>query len=289
MKTRLSAILLCFLLASISLSLQAGSPVWQLEKNGHHLYIGGTIHVLAAADWPLPASFEKAYQQSVKLVLETDMQKLQSPGFQQKMLRALTYSDGQNLQSVLNRSTYQNLEKFFSDRGIPMATMVNFKPGMVITMMTMIELQRLGIDGVGVDAYYSARALEDRKKLGELEPVETQIAFLANMGIGQENEMLSFSLDDVEQLPKMMTSMKQAWRRGDLKQLEKLGITDLQRDFPKVYKALLVDRNNAWIPQIEAMAKTSEIELVLVGALHLAGKDGLLAQLKARGYKIKMM
>ena len=170
-----------------------------------------------------------------------------------------------------------------------MASMVNFKPGMVVTMMTMLELKRLGIDGVGVDAYYSARAIEDRKKLGELEPVETQIAFLANMGAGQENEMLSFSLSDVEQLPVMMKSMKDAWRRGDMEKLEKLGISELKKDFPEVYKALLLDRNNAWMPQIEAMARTKEIELVLVGALHLAGRDGLLAQLKARGYKINMM
>jgi hypothetical protein len=217
------------------------------------------------------------------------MQKLQSPGFQATMLRELTYTDGRNLQKVLNRSTYQGLEQFFSARGIPMEAIVNFKPGMVLTMMTMVELQRLGIDGIGVDAYYSARAIEDSKKLGELEPVETQIAFLANMGAGQENEMLSFSLSDVEQLPAMMKSMKDAWRRGDLKKLEKIGISDLQNDFPEIYKTLLVDRNNAWIPQIEAMARTKEIELILVGALHLAGEDGLLAQLKARGYKIKMM
>ena len=101
--------------------------------------------------------------------------------------------------------------------------------------------------------------------------------------------MLSFSLSDVEQLPAMMKSMKDAWRRGDLKKLEKIGISDLQNDFPEIYKTLLVDRNNAWIPQIEAMVRTKEIELILVGALHLAGEDGLLAQLKARGYQIKMM
>ena len=289
MKTRLSIISLGCLLVLFSHSVIAASPVWKIEKNGHHLFIGGTIHVLASADYPLPSTFDKAYRESEKLVLETDMQKLQSPGFQATMMRELTYSDGRNLQKVLDRDTYRELEQFFSARGIPMAAINNFKPGMVVTMMTMVELQRLGIDGVGVDAYYSARAIEDRKKLGKLEPVETQIAFLANMGAGQENEMLSFSLSDVEQLPVMMKSMKDAWRRGDMEKLEKLGISELEKDFPEVYKALLLDRNNAWMPQIEAMARTKEIELVLVGALHLAGRDGLLAQLKARGYKIDMM
>ena len=289
MKPIISITSLGLLLVLFSQALIADSPVWKIEKNGQQFFIGGTIHVLAASDYPLPSTFDQAYRQSAKLVLETDMQKLQSPEFQAAMLRELTYSDGRNLQKVLDRSTYRGLEQFFSERGIPMEAIVNFKPGMVVTMMTMVELQRLGIDGIGVDAYYSARAIEDRKKLGELEPVETQIAFLANMGAGQENEMLSFSLGDVEQLPAMMKSMKDAWRRGDLKKLEKLGISYLKIDFPEIYKTLLVDRNNAWIPKIEAMARTKEIELILVGALHLAGVDGLLAQLKARGYQIHKM
>ena len=289
MKARLSSVLPGLLLLLFSFSVIADSPIWRVEKNGQHLFLGGTIHVLAASDYPLPSAFDKAYRQAARLVLETDMQKLQSLEFQQAMLRELTYSDGSNLQNRLNRNTYQGLEQFFSARGIPMATIVNFKPGMVVTMMTMVELQRLGIDGIGVDAYYSARAIEDRKKLGQLESVETQIAFLANMGVGKEDEMLSFSLSEVAQLSSMMKSMKHAWRRGDVKKLEEFGITDLINDFPDVYKSLLLDRNNAWIPQIEAMAKTKEIELILVGALHLAGKDGLLTQLRARGYQIKMM
>ncbi|WP_288057949.1 TraB/GumN family protein [Methylobacter sp.] len=32
---------------------------------------------------------------------------------------------------------------------------------------------------------------------------------------------------------------------------------------------------------------TPETELILVGALHLAGEDGLLAQLRQRGYKVE--
>ncbi|MCZ6882294.1 MAG: TraB/GumN family protein [Gammaproteobacteria bacterium] len=289
MKIRSSLGLVSFLLIVFSHSTLAGSPVWKIEKNGYQLFIGGTIHMLAAADYPLPDAFDKAYRQSAQLVLETDMQKLQSPEFQVTMMRELTYSNGRNLKQVLNRDTYAALEQFFATRGVPMASIVNFKPGLVVTMMTVLEMQRLGLGGVGVDAYFSARAIDDRKKLGQLETVEAQIAFLAGMGAGQEDEMLRFSLDEVEQLPVLMKSIKAAWRRGDMKKIKELGISSLKKDFPRLHKELLVDRNNAWIPQIEAMLKTTEVELVLVGALHLAGEDGLLAQLSARGYKINML
>ena len=280
---------LCLLLLICSFPVYAESSVWTVEKDGNRLFIGGTIHMLSESDYPLPEAFEIAYLGSAEVVLETDMQKLQSPGFQATMMRQLSYPDGQNLRQVLNKATYRALEQFFTTRGIPMSNIVGFKPGMVATMMTMIELQRLGLVGIGVDAYFSTKSIGDQKKLGQLETVESQIAFIANMGVGQEDEMLLYSLADIEKLPTLMRSMKQAWRRGDVSTLKELGITPFKNDFPEIHKALLIDRNNAWMPQIETMLNTRAVEFVLVGALHLAGEDGLLTQLSARGYKVRKL
>ncbi len=278
---------LVLLLLFFSLPVYAGTSVWTVEKDGNRLFIGGTVHLLTASDYPLPLAFEKAYNGSVKVVLETNMQKLQSPEFQAIMMRELSYSDGRNLKQVVNPDTYAALEQFFSKRGIPMAGIIGFKPGMVSIMMTMVELQRLGLAGIGVDAYYSTKSINDQKKLGQLETVETQIAFIANMGAGQVDEMLIYTLADIESLPELMNSMKDAWRQGNLAELKAVGITPFKNEFPDIYQALVVDRNNAWLPKIEAMVKTSEVELVLVGALHLAGDAGLLAQLVTRGYKVR--
>ena len=60
-----------------------------------------------------------------------------------------------------------------------------------------------------------------------------------------------------------------------------------KKDFPDTYQNFIVKRNKAWVPQIEAMIKAKEIEMILVGVLHLAGEDSVLNQLKALGYKIE--
>jgi uncharacterized protein YbaP (TraB family) len=280
---------LFLLLFAFSPSICAETAVWIVEKNGNKLFIGGTIHMLIASDYPLPGAYEKAYTRSAKIVLETDMQKLQSAEFQTTMMRELSYTDGVNLRQVVNRQTYLALEQFFTQRGIPMVNIIGFKPGMVATMMTMVELQRLGLLGAGVDAYYNAKAIKDEKVLGQLESVETQLNFIANMGVGQEDELLAYSLEDIVKLPNLLQTMKDAWRQGDMKSLETIGITPFKAEFPAIYQALLVDRNNAWMPKIEAMLKTSEVEFVLVGALHLAGADGLLSQLISRDYSVRKM
>ena len=43
----------------------------------------------------------------------------------------------------------------------------------------------------------------------------------------------------------------------------------------------------AGLPQIEQHLRNQESTLVLVGAAHLAGEHGLLAQLKSKGYRLK--
>ena len=289
MKTEKTLLSLFLLLLIFSVQVYAGSSVWIVEKGANSLFIGGTIHLLTESDYPLPAVFEKAYNGAVKVILETDMQKLNSPENQSAMMRELSYSDGRNLKQELNQETYAALEQFFTMRGIPMDRIIGFKPGMVSIMMTVVELQRLGLVGVGVDAYYSAKSIDDRKPLGQLETVQAQIAFIANMGAGRVDEMLIYTLADIERLPELMNAMKHAWRQGDLTKLKAIGITPFENEFPNMYKALITDRNDAWLPKIEVMLKTREVEFVLVGALHLAGDDGLLSQLTTRGYKVRQL
>jgi len=285
---RLAALLLWPLLALATPAL-ALSPVWMVEKEGARVFIGGTMHILTATDYPLPDAFEKAYAKSAQIVFETDIAKLQDPAFQQYLLAAVSYRDGRNLRQVISADTYAALASFFNGRGVAMASIDNFKPGMVATLMTVVELQRLGVDAVGVDAHFSQRAASDRKALGQLETLESQVAFIANMGAGQEDEMLNYNLAEIERLPEVWQIMTLAWRRGDLAWLEQQIALPMQRDFPAVYQSLLVERNDAWLPQLEAMFTSAEVEFVLVGALHLAGEDGVLARLRARGYRITQL
>jgi len=288
-KTEKSVSCLGLLLLILSFSVQAQSPVWKIEKNDKVIFIGGSFHMLTPEDYPLPRAFEDAYQQSAQIVFETDIQKAQSPEYQQTMMRQLSYNDGRNLRQVLNEDTYLGVAEFFTDRGIPMAAIVNFKPGMVAMTMTVVELQRLGLVGVGVDAYYNEKSINDQKKLGQLESVEDQLEFISRMGEGREDEMLSYTMTDIAAIPGMWKLMKDAWRNGDMSKLRDIGISPLKSDFPALYQSIIVDRNNAWMPQIEAFLKTGGVEFVLVGALHLAGDDGLLAQLASRGYKIQQL
>lgn len=265
----------------------SNAPIWIAKKNGQQLIIGGTIHLLTPADYPLPAAFKKAYEQSEKLVFESDIQKIQDPAFQLTMMSELIYTDGRDISSVLSKETYQMLKTYCASRGIPIATLINFKPGMIAITLTMMELQRLGIMGTGVDAFFSAKAIQDNKQLGQFETAEQQLSFISSMGEGKEDEIITHALRDIAKLPTTWETLRTAWRQGNLKKLKEVALTPLKNDFPNTYETILNQRNNAWLPQIEALFKTKKATFILVGILHLVGEDGLLNQLSAKGYQVE--
>lgn len=267
----------------------ATSPLWKVSKGNDHLFIGGTIHMLGKSDYPLPPEFETIYNQSEQLVFETDMQKLQLPETQMKMVQLLSYQDGSTLKDHLNPDTYQALADFANKSGMPIAMIERFKPGMASTMLTIIELKKLGVDAEGVDSFYNSKASQDSKMLGKLETVDEQLNFLATLGEKNPDEFIAYTLRDMKELPKLFGEMKTAWRSGDINKLAEIGVIPMKKDFSETYQNLIIKRNKAWIPQIEAMIKTKEIEMILVGILHLSGGDSVLKQLEILGYRIEQL
>ncbi|WOH35918.1 TraB/GumN family protein [Thalassotalea fonticola] len=287
--SKLWKVLSTFTLLSISFSSFADAPVWQVSKNGETVYFGGTVHVLSESDYPLPQAFDQAYQQSSVLVFEMDMSLTQTMAFQQQMLQQMTYQDGRTYADDLKPETVKKLNAYMESKGIPVANLQMFKPSMLSVTLTMVELQRLGLGGTGVDAFFSTRGIADKKSFKYLELPEQQISYLANMGKGYEDELINYTLDDMKKLPTMMKEMKDAWRTGDNEELYNVAGKEWQEKFPKSYNQLLVERNNNWMPAVEGYFNTKEVEFVLVGAMHLVGKEGVLSQLQAKGYTIKQL
>lgn len=268
---------------------QAASPVWKVEKNGQTLYLGGTIHVLAASDYPLPAAFDRAYGKSQRLVFETDLGAMQDPLLQMQMAQAMMYRDGRTLKSVLSPRTWNELSRFMQRRSLPIESLSMFTAGGVSLTLTMLELQRLGLAETGVDKHYYQKAAADAKPSHGFETPQQQIQFLASLGEGNEDNVIRYTLRDIAALEPTMRQLKSLWRSGDNKGMVEMAIAPFRAEFPAVYKSILVDRNLDWMEQIDALIKTAEVEFVLVGALHLAGKEGLVTQLRQRGYRLSQL
>ncbi|WP_019674776.1 TraB/GumN family protein [Arsukibacterium perlucidum] len=284
---RLLTSFLCLSLLLLSSSLSAAS-VWKVSKGDQHFYLAGTVHLLSKSDYPLPAAYDTAFNASSHLLFETDLNVLTSPAGLTKMMQQNTYSDGRTLEQVLSAGVYQRLKTYATARNMPIAAISRFKPGFAAMMLATVEMQRLGTAETGVDMHYMQLGQQQNKSIAGLETIDEHLAVLDGMNQLDPDLTISSTLDDMHKVEEQLLEMKQAWRGGDAAKLEQLFIGDLQQ-IPQLYEILLVKRNHAWMPQLQALTSTGQTTMVLVGALHLAGEDGLLQLLQQQGYAISQL
>lgn len=280
--------IICLILISLLLNINtyAETSLWKISKNGNEFYLGGSIHILRPNDYPLPMEFENAFSKASTLVLETDLGIVNSPSFGQKLMMQSMLKNGQTLKTILSKKVYQQLEKECMKVGLPLSQMQMMKPSMVIMTLTVMNLQRIGLTGEGVDKNYYNHAKSSNMKFKYLESVEKQLKLLTTLGEGAENEFVQYSLNDIKNMKEDIEKLIMAWKKGDKSSMVKQ-IKEMKKQYPKIYHDMMVERNNSWIPSLMSYLNDKEKEMVIVGALHLYGKDGLLNLLKKKGCKVE--
>ena len=284
---RLHLALVAALLSALSLT--AETSVWKVSRAGKSLYLGGTCHYLRAADMPLPPEFDTAFADSKTIYFESNIAKLQLPETQAALASQAMYTDGTTLDTVLSPEAWKATTAWCAKNHLPAAQLKSLKPWMLMMTITSLELQRYGFTAEGVDVQMQAKGAAAGKRFGELESVEQQIEFITHLGEGTESALIVATFADIGRLQKILSEMVAAWRTGDLAQIDKLMSDEMRTKFPSVYSALIVRRNKAWLPKIEALLATEPREFVLVGAAHLAGKDGLIEALKKKGCTVEQV
>lgn len=277
------------LLLFFAVSSYGESFVWQASKGGQTAYLAGTLHVLSKADLPLPSAYEEAYGASSVLYFETDMAKAQSVEFKQLLASKVHYPQGQTLLEKLDDATLEKLKLYMKSNGLDLIQFQQMRAGMVAITISMAEIMRLGMNQAGVDYMFYQKSLSDNKPSYGLEGVESQIDFLVGMGEGDESALIGQTLDEIKLLPQIMSQLREAYRKGDVETLDKLMVQEMKKNHPNIYQQLLVERNQKWLPAIEKALSEQPVEMILVGAAHLVGEDGLVQMLKNKGYTLKQL
>jgi uncharacterized protein YbaP (TraB family) len=137
----------------------------------------------------------------------------------------------------------------------------------------------------GVDNKIAKIAQERGAQVRGLETAEVHLhALMRDANTGNEIAQLRDAMHKAA-IMKMrpFAQMLTAWETGDLKTIA--AISD--GDDPAARKALLDDRNHAWVPKIEKMLTEKRVFLITVGAAHLAGPNGVPSLLRAAGYTVE--
>jgi uncharacterized protein YbaP (TraB family) len=281
--SRLGLILLGLLLCVTVRADGALHSLWELHGKHNTVYLLGSIHVLRPNDYPLAPVVLDAYTHAGSLLMEVNLDEINSEQVQAEMLASATLSDGKTLPDVLGKQRYERAAALAHEIGVELSSFDQFAPWFAAEAISELQLTQLGFHPEnGVEMYFMDRARSDGKSVDGLETVHDQISVFQNMSLDAQAEYLLSSLEQAHDLPKEVDSMVRAWQRGDTRWFESELQSDLGHD-SDLYQSVLVARNRKWVPKIEALLNSDKNYLVIVGTGHLAGQGSVVDLLKKDG------
>jgi len=273
---------LCASLAQADESLHS---LWELRGKHNTVYVLGSIHTLRTSDYPLAPVIMDAYRDSKALVMEIDLNEIDSPEVQSEMLQSAALPEGKSLEEIVGPARYQRAQNLVRDLGLDLSMFGGYAPWFVAEAVSQLQLTQLGFDAQsGVEMFFMAHARGDGKNVSGLETAHEQLMIFESMPLETQAEYMMSSLEQAHDLPKEVNDMVQAWRRGDTAWFQTEINADLGKD-PALYQSMVVARNRKWISKIEAMLDDDKNYLVIVGTAHLVGPDSVIALLKKDGIR----
>jgi hypothetical protein len=119
-----------------------------------------------------------------------------------------------------------------------------------------------------------------------LETIEQQPQFLGGLPPAAQRQLFHATLREALEQDNSQAQMTRAWLTGDIPTLTHLLEVSIAEAGPEVRTALLTNRNQAWVPQIEQAIAGSGRVVFVVGAAHLVGPDSVVTLLRARGHMV---
>jgi uncharacterized protein YbaP (TraB family) len=266
--------------------------LWRVSDADNSICRIGSFHAVKPDDYPVAASVDAAFDDAEAVAFEVSPQELASPELPLAFMKAARFADGASLESALDRGTWSRLQAYADRRGIKVEALQAFEPWFVALTITMGELGRIGYDPKqGLDQQLIARAAQAGKRTLGLEAAATHIQALDGMSAEEQRQSLLEALDDADAFRQRMDELHALWRRGDEAGLSRLLTVDFREKYPALYRRVNVERNNAWIPKLRALldGESADETLVVVGAMHLLGPDGVVRQLQAKGYRVERL
>ena len=259
---------------------------WEVKGRTNTVYLLGSVHMLKPDDSALPAEVLQAYQSSKSLVMELDLNGVDSEALLGAGIESTMLPEGQSLSEVLGVDLYADLAEHAKRLGLQAEIMDRFQPWFAALLMEQTALSQAGLEaGAGVDEQFAQRARDDDKPIIALETAEEQLGFFAHLSMPQQRQYLRATLKDLNTEGSDTAVMVQAWQNGDTAALERLMRKESASN-PELFRMLTTERNQKWLPKIAALLHEDQNYLVIVGALHLVGEDGLVELLKRQGFEV---
>ena len=263
-------------------------------------YIIGTYHLADASFTEKIPGLQTALAETEQVYGEVNMENIMQPASSQKMTAAMMLPEGQTLKTVLTPEQFGKVSAFAKelmgvglDNDMVFSQLGKMSPRALATQFTLLLFMKNSTTPFnpanGLDNFFQMQAKQNNKPIGGLETIDFQIETLyKSTPIERQVEELICLVDNKEYNLMMVQEISKAFYAQDLQAIEKAADEKLNNSCdstPEEEETLIYGRNDNWMklmPSIMAEKPT----FFAVGALHLVGERGMLAQLQKAGYTV---
>ena len=264
------------------------NPLWKVSSDKGSIYLLGSVHILKHSDYPLSSTIDEALYSSDTVVFELDFAEASREESKALLNEYSTFSDERTLRQSLSGNTYSELKGFLGKRGMRVEDADRMKPWYVANILTVEELSDLGFKpDYGVDLHLYTKSLAMGKDIQALETLEYQLGLFNSMSMEDQDAFVRQTISELSTINKEFPEIVKAWKSGNTQGLLKL--LESCNDFRETCRKIIDRRNMDWMPKIEALLQSGRHAMVIAGAAHMVGENGLLNLLMKKGYRIEQL
>ncbi|MCB1547676.1 MAG: TraB/GumN family protein [Hyphomicrobiaceae bacterium] len=269
--------------------------LWRIERDGvavSHLF--GTIHLTDTRVTSFSPRVLAAIEGSKRVVLEVaDFAPEAIAKAMAKLSSLLLLRDGKRLDQLVDSSEFATVKAVLQRSGVPGEAAAAFQPWVIMSMMSLshCEQQRVAKGIATVDGRIGELARKSGRPVVGLETIEDQLRAMAAVPMTDQVSMLRVAVKLYPRLDDMMETIVQLYLKREiaaawplqrvLAREAKVGPVSLA-----AFKHQLLTVRNRRMHDAALPILAQGGAFIAVGALHLVGDDGLVATLRAAGYRV---
>ena len=191
----------------------------------------------------------------------------------------------QSLSELIGKELFERAARAAEEKGLPRIAVERMRPWALAITLGTPELT-----GEAMDQVIYKKALSTGKQLLALETPVEQLALFESLPDNLQVRLLKEVLAQRKHLAEQLEALTQAYLDRDLQRLQELSLEyeaagdELLAEWFR--RKLILDRNHSMYRRLLPILDQGAT-LVAVGALHLAGKEGLVSLLRQAGYRVE--
>jgi uncharacterized protein len=270
--------------------------LWRIEKPGlAPSYLFGTIH--STDESALEIARRAAQSINGAKIVATELggpiDVIEKANITAATLASALDRDHDTFEGVIEPGDREKIEKFITGLGYPPAFAHHLKPWFlaILTGLPKCEAERESLNLPEVDQFLAETARDSGVKVIGLETPDEQLAAIANMRPQVAATLLTLAARDPGLNDDLYATMLRLYRESRPAEIVAIadalgGLSEVERAAQDEFMLALLQDRNAIMAERTAPLLASGGAFIAVGALHLAGKTGLVERFRAQGYTV---